>query len=311
MIEVNKKHKGRMSISYDITLACNNRCSYCYMLDRLDNSATFNHEVFDKFKKAFNELDRTNNIELMLLGGDPLFIDEIVRINELDLTNVKLVISTNLNYSPEILDHRLGLIENVEHVISCSYHESSNPSWVMRNVGYIHEKFKNIGVTFITSPENFLRISDTIKLIRRMGVPYTIDPIYYNNGVIRTRFDRESYGDNYDLLVDLLDGSKDPNELMFGDKILTDSEIYEYDIRRISYIYFTLCEPNLLGVGYNGSVSTTCGYECTYDITDGLKKHKQILCIDNHCNCDVTSYKKLLRPRDRDANKKFHEHFGD
>ena len=41
MIEMNPQNKNKLVLHYDMTLACNLRCSYCFKLPELDNKKLF------------------------------------------------------------------------------------------------------------------------------------------------------------------------------------------------------------------------------------------------------------------------------
>ena len=311
MIEMNKWNEGRLSLTYYITMACNNRCPYCYALGDLDNDKTFNHEVFNQFRDAFNGLDRTNGIELTLLGGEPLFVDEIERIKELDLTNTGLIIFSNLNYSESVFKERLKLIEGVDCWIACSLHESSNLVDVKRNILYLHDNFENVEVSFLIDTENILRMKDYVELIIHHGIPYTINPLRDGGRPEYVNFFDSDYGENYEMLNRWLDGSIECGEVTFGDRPLTAKEICEFRISEIAHVYWLQCSPTPFKISYSGWVSASCNHTYKSHISKGLKLPEMVLCSDKSCTCDLITYKKLLRPKDRDANKEFHEYFGD
>jgi sulfatase maturation enzyme AslB (radical SAM superfamily) len=310
MIEVNKWNKGGMLLMYDITLACNNRCPYCFMLDRLDNTLAFNHEVFDEFKKAFNALDRTNEIRLALSGGEPLFVDEIERIKELDWTNTELSILSNLNYPESVFKERLKLIEGLDYHIECSIHESSNVVDVKRNILHLHNNFGNVDVTFMATPDNILTVNGYVEFATQHNIPYTIHPLRLSDASGKV-FCYSDYGENAELLERLISKPSDDEDVTFDDRLLTGNEIHEFRIQNISHIYYTQCELSIPKISFDGVVTVRCEYPYRSHISKGIMPPEMVLCSNNCCNCTLATYKKLLRPKDRDANKEFHEYFGD
>ena len=95
----NHRPKDNLLIKYFITLACNNRCPYCFMLPELNNKLKFNKEIFELFKTKINQLKQ--NVKLEILGGDPLFINEINRLSEFDTNIVKdIILYSNCNFNP-------------------------------------------------------------------------------------------------------------------------------------------------------------------------------------------------------------------
>lgn len=305
-IEMNKHNKDRLTIFYDITLACNNRCEYCYASNYLDNTKLFNHDVFEKFKKAFNDLDRSNEIELFILGGDPFFTDYIQRLNELDYTNVSLSIYSNLNFPFSVLCKRLDMLKNLDFDVIGSYHESSNIDYFKRNILYLKDGSE---VIFLVSPRNISSIEKEVNWCDDNGIPYTITPLGENGKLDSVRFKR--YDLAYQERVDkLLGGSVESNFVNLEGYMLDAREIYKYDLHKISHNFFLLCKLSWMKVSYYGEVTALCSYNCSYDISEGFKS-QTVLCSNNDCRCDNTLYKKLLRGKNTDGFYKFSKYFGD
>ena len=55
MIHFNRFMKNKLIYSYDITMRCNLRCSYCYATDILDNKKSGDVAVADKVVQAFKD----------------------------------------------------------------------------------------------------------------------------------------------------------------------------------------------------------------------------------------------------------------
>ena len=105
MPEMNLHNKGNIKLNYDITLACNNRCSYCYALDYLDNSKIINEEVFQNVIKYVNELE---NVYLSILGGEPLLVyDKLIEFFGKIKCDYTEVIS-NFNFNPNSIQMKVA-----------------------------------------------------------------------------------------------------------------------------------------------------------------------------------------------------------
>ena len=132
--------KNNLLIKYFITLACNNRCPYCFMLPELNNKLKFNPDVFELFKTKINEINREKHfIRLELLGGDPLFIDEINRLKEIDQTNLEFILYSNCNFNPIKFKEKIESLEFKSKIV-VSIHQVSNLNYVKENPSIFEEK---------------------------------------------------------------------------------------------------------------------------------------------------------------------------
>lgn len=288
---INENNKGKLTLMYYITMACNNRCPYCYVLDELDNKLLFNHKTFDEFKKHFNALDRTNPIELQLLGGDPLFVDEIQRIKELDLANVELIIFTNASYKPEKFKQRLNLLDGVDFNVYVSFHRSSNQDYLKENIEYLNDSGLLNVVSILLNDEISEELEPTIKDYSARNIKMVVSPLFEPNVI-----DSETYSNFNETTQSLFKYSTDENFVDFDGTSLNSYEANTINISEISQMFYLQCELNVLMVQYDGTVTSACSYNYSYHISKGILP-KMVFCNNQVCYCDDTSYKKLLRPK--------------
>lgn len=285
-MELNKNNKNTISIFYDITLSCNNRCSYCYQLQNLNNSLVFNLEVFETFKYQFNNIDKLNKVELHILGGDPLFIDDIIKLNELDLTNTDLVIFSNCNYEPSKFKNKIERLNDIKFKIYVSFHESSNTEYVIQNILYLISVDKLDMVSFMINLKNLETLKPIVEEIKSLNVNFGISPIRIGKSAAISQ-----------EILNFLDIHQNNNNTITIDNIiLNDKEIRNLKIENISYNFFTKCRLSIFRVDFFGNISSACEYNLNSNIKNGFLV-KDVLCNNKTCYCDTSSYKVLLKSK--------------
>ena len=302
MIEFNKHSKDYYNIHYSLSMACNNRCSYCHVLDKLDNTKLFDRDMFEKVIKNINEFKQSNpdmKFNIFLKGGEPmLVVDHMIEFFErVKCDRTQLYFFSNFNFKPG--GSKMTKLYEYSKVqpfsIICSVHESSNHDFVKKNI----IMFKDIvEVHFLIDDKNVDFVYDYVNwLLETVGVrphhAYVLNDIRIKIGHEKkatTDYNNEKV--QYILKhADSKDGAA-----MFGDKLYTSQESFAMDFKNISKKYWTICQPNHYDIGYDGSIKMLCGYPYRSHIDKGLEK-KEVMCAGYTCVCGTDQYKKLMGER--------------
>ncbi len=162
MQHFNKQNEFLYQIHYDISLACNNRCTYCYQLDNLDNSKLFDEVVFYKTINSILEF-RTKNpeykIDVFLKGGEPLLLmNRVIEFTEAVSDSMTQVnIFTNFNFKPggTKITALKEFFDRQHFYIMCSVHDVSNLDWVKQNIKLFKRDTKDrVDVSILSSDAN-------------------------------------------------------------------------------------------------------------------------------------------------------------
>ena len=209
---MNLHNKDVIHIHYDINLACNNRCPYCFKLSRLDNKKLVNLEVFNDVINAVNNLKEEQpnyNLNLHLLGGEPLLtIDETIEFIERTTDkNVGLDVYTNLNFEPDS-DNIKKILQfhkiNKFFRLTVSWHLSSNQQLIKHNIKKC-EKFSII--LLLVSDDTMDIVYENFKWLRKnVNSKYCIEEIIVDGISTFTMFDDERY-------IEMVESSLDSEEL--------------------------------------------------------------------------------------------------
>lgn len=290
----NKSNEYLLAVQYDITLSCNNRCSYCCRLDLLDNKKLFNKEIFDEVIKQ--TLDFTNNnthyiTHIELLGGDPLVvIDETIEfIKKLQHPRIKVTITTNLNFNPEgeTIQKLLTAKNKYNFELRCSWHESSNEDWLKTNVKTFEDILK---IAFLMSDTNYLKVNEIVDwALKNTIVNYEVTSIRLGNIITYTDYESEIYKKIrfHDRCVDTI------NDI--DGKILSKADLFF--AKNISKSFRAICKFSHFDVKFDGRILSACEYSITnnnYHIKNGFPI-KDVFCHEKVCMCDTQLYKKLYK----------------
>lgn len=297
MIEMNKHNKDLVVLSYEMTLACNNRCSYCYALDYLDNSKIINEEVFNDTIKSFSEYINStqNTVKIDILGGEPLLVIDYVKefIDKTNSKNSTYTIFTNLNFKTSTRIQKVhDLLNNNSNVLlNISWHKSSDQEKMKQNI--IRLKDLNILIVFLVNDNNFEEVhSNMLWLKQNTNCNYTIEFLRdKNNESELTDFNNYYY-------KELLKYSQDRNyKNMLDDKEYSVSEILEMGFLDVAKKYTTVCQLTQLKVDYNGNLCIICANPYSFgNIKNGITI-KEIFCNKYSCLCSTNNYKKLYGAR--------------
>lgn len=293
LIEFNPHRKETVWFGFEITLKCNNRCDYCYALDRLDNKTLTNDEVFYATIKALNDfVEEYPNFEVVvnLLGGEPLLVkDKCIEFIQSIPSSIKVEIYANLNYNGKHLKG-LEVFDNVK--IICSWHESSDADLIKSNL----EMYTgSIEACIFATDNNWPEFYEHAKWCSERNILFRVESVREqpSNKYMFTQWHTDKYKEVYKLSRDVkkLYSIKDPIDD-------TDLGLDPDEIRLVPFIYHTLCSINQYNIRYTGEVISGCEYPYEKTIQEGLEI-KEVYCKDYMCYCDTGAYKKL---RKKNAN---------
>jgi organic radical activating enzyme len=280
---MNKQNEGRIVLHYDITLACNNRCSYCYCLDQLDNKKVFNEEVFEQVITACNNL---KNAKIDLLGGDPLIIYKKL-IEFVERTNLDAYqIVSNFNFKPDSkrMNTFREFMKNQTNVnISASWHDDNNEEYFKENVLSIN----NVMVVLLIKDDNIDKVYEQMLFLEKHNIPFCTEFVYLEETLFTDK-------DN-NKLEKIINHPLFKADLNYiDDELKTHADVIREDLLNIAKQYKTICELSQIKINYDGSLSTICNnpYQIGH-LKDGIPL-KQIYCRQYWCRCSTLNYKKLI-----------------
>jgi len=296
---MNAHNEYVVDLHYDITLACNNRCSYCYALDYLDNKKKFNEETFGQLKEALVQFRKDNpeyKIRLTLLGGDPFVIENFSRVKELPVDSVEIL--SNLNFPKRHIDKIMPTLQSMKCFVAASWHESSDIELVKSNVLRMKGEGIDIGISFLLDDKNLPWVYEHALWAIGNDIPFDVDIIRdKDNNDLFTDTDDARYGS---MLINsrrlLVSSAGEEVYNTIDDRHFNVYDMYKYDLKNISSQYYTECKLSALAVRYDGTINSQCGYHYKDHISNGLKIPK-VFCDKRTCYCNTTTYKRLLRPK--------------
>ena len=289
----NHRPKDNLLIKYFITLACNNRCPYCFMLPELNNKLKFNKEIFELFKTKINQLKQ--NVKLEILGGDPLFINEINRLSEFDTNIVKdIILYSNCNFNPIKFQTKINSFQ-----FSCKFivsiHKVSNLDYVKQNILYLQTKNMIEEILFILDENSIEEVHDFINFFEVNNLKYVIDLVRKDGIIVENESTKKIFLDHY---------KEKASNYKINNIYFTEKEIIEYDLYNIAEYFTVKCFTNEISVDYYGNISMNCNHPYTSHIKDGFKVIP-LLCNNKRCDCAYAQYKELLYPKDDNQITKF------
>lgn len=293
LLHYNKHKAFQVDIGYEITLKCNNRCSYCYNLHSLDNRTTVHEPTFQSTIREINrfmEEQPEYEVRINLLGGEPLLVkNKVIEFLEKISPRALVDIYANLNYSGS---HLKGLEKFENATIVCSWHESSDPERIKKNL-LMYDGNKEI--SFFLTNNNFDTMYQHAQWAISHNLQFRVESVRdVDNSYMFTNFSSERFHELHIKSRDIRRrcGIWKPDDTNVG--------LDEDSIRNISQVYHTVCKINQYIIKYNGEIGVSCGYPHRSHIDDGIKI-QEVYCNGYMCYCDTGSYKKLVRksnPRD-------------
>lgn len=291
-MDFNEHNKNTINIHYDITLACNNRCPYCYKLDRLDNTKVFNEDTFDSVIEQVSKI-KDYKIIVDLVGGEPLLVvDKAIEfVERVAGDNVFVEIITNFNFPDgETIDKLVKLREtNKNFGVTASFHDSSNSNYVKNN---IIRCVDFCTVNFLIDNKNLYGVYERVLWAKNIAkVKYSVEGIIVDEK------------NTFTLLNNLIFKEIARSSLDNQDLVVIDGKSYDYiqsmkmDFLNISKQYYTICKMSQFMIDFDGNISSVCGYPYNGgNVRDGLEV-KDIFCNGYSCRCTTSAYKRLVKER--------------
>ena len=297
---MNLHNKDHIVFHYDMTLACNNRCPYCFKLSELDNDKFFNEKIYNATLNALiNFKDKTNyKITVDLIGGDSLMIVDkaIYFMNKLEENNIESVLFTNFNFEKNS-DQIKNIIEYCDThkriMLNISWHQSSNQTYMKENLKLIKD---DSIILFVLSETNINFVYDSILWLKNnTKLNYVVEFIRDNyESKEFTKFDNEKV--KY-ILENSYNSTSKENTNILDNEIFDVEKSKKYDLVNIAKQNHVICQLSQLRIDYYGNISSTCGYHFDGgNIINGIPEIKNVYC-NNSCICGTFNYKKIGKER--------------
>ncbi len=261
-MEINPENKNTLYVHYHITRACNNRCSYCYVLDELNNKqllSPYHDQVID----AITDATKRYKVVVYVLGGEPLLV--VDRVADLCNTGAEVIVYSNLNFA------KLPVLPNV--TVIGSWHETSRGEWVKQNLLSLMGR---VEASLLLTRDNLPFVSECASWCKEAGIPYNIAEV--RDGTVPRFTDVTN-----PLYIQAYTGS------------LASTVDNTIDLM-VSYRYFVECYLAEVAIFFDGMVRSNCTWPLEHHIRDGLHITK-VLCSNHHCKCGGDSYKRTLRKK--------------
>jgi organic radical activating enzyme len=289
LIEYNPHRKQQVWFGFEITLKCNNRCEYCYALNRLDNRTLTNDEVFYATIKALNDFVEEYpdfEVTVNLLGGEPLLVKEkCIEFIQSIPSSIQVDIYANLNYNGK---HLTGLEKFKNVKIVCSWHESSDPNLIKQNL----KTYQGEMLTCIfVSDDNWNKTFEYARWCYENNILFRVEGIREqpSNKYMFTQWHSEEFKQAHKWSREI------QKRYNIKDKVEdTDLGLDQDEIRYVPFLFHTLCTINQYNIRYTGEVISGCSYPYERKIQEGLEI-KEVYCKDYMCYCDTGAYKKLRK----------------
>jgi len=268
----NEENKNVREIHYDITMACNNRCPYCYVLNELDNSKLFNDDIFNKVISNINNYISNNltyNYNFFIQGGEPLLVIERVkefrtRINSCNMFHV----FSNLNFSKEVFLKKIKIISEIPDVIViCSWHESSNNDYIKQNLLLLKQYNINVEVSLLLDNNNIENVKSRHLWCINNNIMHNISLITENGNIVF---------DDIQSIDGLFKETQNKGERFLG---VCDSKNK-----------FIKCDLFSCYIQYDGNIKSNCEYAI-----NKLEDMKEVICYNKKCKCNYDNYKEVIR----------------
>jgi len=312
MILFNSYMKNKLIYSYDITMRCNLRCSYCYAFDSLDNKKGGNREVAKKVIQAFKDFKEkypNHMIELDLLGGDPLvaeniwdFLDEFLPIG------YDLWIVTNLLMGNKTLTKAKEYLNKYKNLGICAtWHNEIDDNKFKENLLFFKDSIRPFDskvdeVTYSNFVASFVLFNgnkgmyEKAKFLTENGIDYGITILYDDQMLYRSETKEEWTEETKWVWRNSTNYRKTRWE--WDNKLITLDEFEDRKLYQISHHYNLVCYPNNWHIRYDGEIYNSCNYEprIRKHIDDGIHPVR-LYCKDMDCKCSVTACKEVYSKR--------------
>ena len=273
-------------VSYDITMNCNMRCEYCYVLDKLDNKKKGNLFIqgmvlrkFERFLKKYKDL----SVEFDVLGGEPLlfkglraFVEKLIVLQN-KYSNFKLITITtnatvlnndilNLDYNPKI------------HFV-ISYHNSIKSIDKLKTNLIAFGKITDYVTLTILLFKKDINISNILLLLKFCD----------EHNINTTSIDVNDGGDGfefvdkelYKLITSKTSNYKDIKRYPFNGEMVSMKEIHDNNW----YIEKdVICTMACFNIDYEGNIHAECNYQLPHaNIKTSDININKLHCVNTSC----------------------------
>lgn len=316
MQQFNPYMKNRLTFSYEISRACNLRCSYCYALSYLNQKQTHDDSVAklvaDKIAKFLKDYPDWH-FELDILGGDPFsapnifeFLDMILPLG-FDVWIVTNLIPTDQS---KIVTLKEYLLKYPNLGVAATWHDElkeKQDEKYKSNMLYLKDATKDF---YITSHDmmsrnivaSFVLFDDNERMLEKAKWLVDNDITYGLTHLYSDQQRAQKYTTFSDATKWVYEhAANHKNKYYIDDKQLTPEEFEEEELYQLSYKYHTICEPLNFHITYFGAVESSCKYQprIEYDLKTTDITPKRIYCSGYDCYCSAHGYKELYGLKDK------------
>jgi len=315
MQKFNEYMKNKIIFSYEITRACNLRCSYCYALSYLNQKQTHDDEIAElvvekiaKFRKDYPDW----HFELDILGGDPLSAPNIFEFLDAILPmGFEVWIVTNLipTDQSKIVTLKEYLNRYPNFGIAATWHDELGAKKDQKfkdNLLFLKDSirdyysvsqdmmYQNVMVSFVLFDGNG-RMYDKAKWLVEHEIWYGFTHLYTDHKRVQKYVD---FSEEAKWVFENAVHHK--NKYTIDDRQLSPEEFEEEELYQISFKYNTVCEPLNFHIGYFGDVISSCKYlpKITYNLKEQDITPKRVFCKGYDCYCSALGYKELHGQKD-------------
>ena len=308
MQKFNEYMKNKLVFSYEISRACNLRCTYCYALNFLDNTKTHDPIIADLVIQKLTEFKQENphiELELDLLGGDPLMAPNLIEfVTELSKIDIVIWVVTNLTIKNKKRIDEVGQLLKLPNVgIAATWHDNIDDEIFKNNILYLKKYIKdtdfgikekwvksNFSVSFVLFNEN-PNMMKKVKWLQENNIYFGLTHLYNNQERAQSYL---NFNDETKFVFH--NSLKDDYRYYLDNTQLTPQEFEELELYKIPEKYRTVCEPLNFNISYFGDITLSCQMKNKerhrYHIKDGIK-HLRTFCNGGDCYCSSIGYKEL------------------
>lgn len=269
-----------LAIEYYPHFKCNQRCSYCYLRNDL-NDKNIDEKIFNDFLEFLIKCKKKySNIELSFLGGEPLLTNGL--INKLD--KIYNIIGSFTILTNGSLLHKFNKDDFKKFYLYVSIHEEYITEKYINN---INNFFNNYNGEYLLSIK--IRPNSNIdrSIIKKFNVKNVeISPILENS-----KYSLDNISENFsDFKLDIQDDIK----IEYNNKIITDKNIVNKFLDKTRYEFKnSICNAKLIRINPNGNVVHQCMTNINYGYFS-MDFDTYTQCRRDHCEIHCYKIKDIF-----------------
>lgn len=264
-----------LAIEYYPHFKCNQRCSYCYLRNVLDDN-NINEKVFEDFLLFLEKCkEKYDSIELSFLGGEPLLTNDLInKLNKIYNIIGKFTILTNGS-----LLYKFDNSEFEKFYLYISVHEEYITEKYIENINNFFKDYKgDYLISIKIRPKSNIDKSIINKFnTKNIEISPILEGLDYSLENICENFN----GYNLDIQDDI--------KIEYNNKIIDNKNIISKFLNKTNYKFKnSICNAKLIRINPNGEVV----HQCMTDINYGyfsLEFDKHTLCKRDQC--EIHCYK--------------------